>query len=191
MLLRSMRSGFFSTIFLGLLVMGGVSLVFTDWNGMFKGGGNKTDVAKIDGTPIKISEFNSRVNSILRSQKIDPATAYQMGLIDNILSNEIYDILIKKNAAELGIQVEDRIIAEQIKEMIAPLKKDGVDDKAALKQFLEMQGMSEKQLTTALRDELTSKILKSTISSSVYIPKALTEDVIAYKNETRNVDIAF
>lgn len=124
MILRSMRSGFFSKAFLGLLVLGGASLVFTDWNGMFRGGGiNKTDVAKIDGTPIKISEFSNRVNHVIRNQQIDAATAYKVGLIDNILSSEIYDIQMKKNALDLGIRVEDRIVAEQIKQLIAPLKK--------------------------------------------------------------------
>lgn len=191
MILRSMRNGFFSALFLGLLVLGGVSLIFTDWNGMFKGGVNKTDVAKVDGTPIKIAEFNTRVTRILRQQQIDPAAAYQIGLIDNILSQEIYDLLIKKNAIDLGIRIEDRIIADQIKSYIAPLQKTGVDSKQALKQFLDMQGLSEKQLITALRDELTTKILKGAISSGTYVPAALTHDILSFKNETRNVSYVF
>lgn len=192
MILRSMRSGFFSKAFLGLLVLGGASLVFADWNGMFHGSGiNKTDVAKIDGTPIKISEFNNRASHIIRNQQIDPTTAYKIGLIDNILSNEIYDIQMKKNALDLGIRVEDRIVAEQIKQLIAPVKKDGMDDKAALKQFLEMQGLTEQQLVASLRDELTSNILKSAISSGIYAPQSLVNSILAYKHQTRNIDIAF
>lgn len=192
MILRSMRSGFFSKAFLGLLVLGGASLVFTDWNGMFRGGGiNKTDVAKIDGTPIKISEFSNRVNHVIRNQQIDAATAYKVGLIDNILSSEIYDIQMKKNALDLGIRVEDRIVAEQIKQLIAPLKKEGVDDKTALKKFLEMQGLTELQLVASLRDELTSNILKSAISSGSYAPQSLVNGILAYKNQTRNIDVAF
>lgn len=191
MLLRSMRNGFFSALFLGLLVMGGISLIFTDWNGMFHGGINKTDLAKVDGTPIKIAEFNNRVNNILRQQQINPSAAYQMGLIDNILRQEIFEILLKKDAADLGIRVEDRIIADQVRDMISPLKKDGVADKDALKKFLEMQGMSEAQLTSALRDDLTTKILKATITSGAYIPKSLIDNILAYKNETRSVDVSF
>ena len=191
MLLRSMRNGFFSALFLGLLVLGGVSLLFTDWNGMFHGGINKTDIAKVDGTPIKIAEFNNRVNRILHQQQINQSAAYQMGLIDNILSQEIFEILLKKDAADLGIRIEDRIVADQIRDLISPLKKSGMSDKDALKQFLETQGMSEGQLTSAIRDDLTTKILKATITSGSYIPKPLINNIVAYKNETRSVDIAF
>lgn len=191
MLLRSMRKGFLSAIFLGFLVMGAVGLIFSDWNGMFKGGFNKTDVAKVDGTPIKISEFNNRLNQILRQQNIPAADAYKMGLVDNVLMGEIYEILIKKDAAKLGIRVADRIVAEQIKTLITPYKSATVSDKDALKKFLEVQGMSEKQLVAALRDDLTTKILKSTISSSAYVPQTLAADIQAYRSMTKDVEIVF
>jgi len=191
MLLRSMRKGFLSAIFLGLLVLGAVGLIFSDWHGMFQNGYSKTDVATVDGTPIKIAEFNSRVTNILRQQQIPAAAAYQMGLINNILTSEIFDILVKKDAATLGVRVEDRIIAEQIKNLITPYKTDKVSDKDALKKFLETQGMSEKQLVAALRDDMTSKILKSTISSASYVPDALISSIQSYRGMTKNIEVAF
>lgn len=191
MLLRTMRKGFLSAIFLGLLVLGAVGLVFSDWTGSFKGGTGSTNVAEIDGTPIKIAEFNNRVTRVLRDQQIPPAAAYQMGLINNILNGEIFEILIKKDAAKLGIKVEDRIVAEQIKNLITPYKSDKVSDKDALKKFLEMQGMSEKQLVAALRDDLTTKILKATIATAAYTPDALMSNLQAYKGINKNVEFVF
>ncbi len=191
MLLRSMRKGFLSAIFLGLLVMGAVGLIFSDWHGMFQSGYSKTDVATVDGTPIKIAEFNSRVTNILRQQQIPTAAAYQMGLINNILTSEIFEILVKKDAAKLGIRIEDRLIAEQIKSLIAPYKSATVSDKDALKKFLETQGLSEKQLVTALRDDMTSKILKSTISSASYVPDSLISSIQSYRGMTKNLEVAF
>lgn len=191
MLLRSMRKGFLSAIFLGLLVMGAVGLIFSDWHGMFQNGYSKTDVATVDGTPIKIAEFNSRVTHILRQQQIPPAAAYQMGLINNILTSEIFEILMKKDAAQLGIRIEDRIIAEQIKTLIAPYKSAQVSDKDALKKFLDMQGMSEKKLVEALRDDLTSKILKSTISTASYVPDILVSNIQTYHGMTKNIEVVF
>ena len=188
MLLRTMRKGFLSAIFLGLLVLGAVGLVFSDWTGSFKGGTGSTNVAEIDGTPIKIAEFNNRVSRVLRDQQIPPAAAYQMGLINNILNGEIFEILIKKDAAKLGIKVEDRIVAGQIKALITPYKSDKVSDKDALKKFLEMQGMSEKQLVAALRDDLTTKILKATIATSSYTPDALMSNLQAYKGINKNIE---
>ena len=191
MLLRSMRKGFFSALFLALLVLGGVSLVFTDWNGMFKGGTSKTDVAKVDGTPIKISEFNSRVTRVLHSQQVSADAAYQMGLINNILMQDILAILMKKDAASLGIRIEDRIIAEQIKATIAPYKKDGESDKDTLKRVLEMQGLNEKMLIASMRDELTSKILQSTLATANTAPRALIDDLYAAQHQSRTVELAF
>lgn len=186
-----MRSGALSAFFLGLLVLGGISLVFTDWNGMFRSGFGKTDLAIVDGTPIKIAEFNSHANAIMRQQNINPATAYETGVIDNILYGEIYNLLLKKNANSLGIRVEDRIIANQIKDLISPLKSGDISDKDALQKFLQMQGISEKQLTKTLRDDLTTKILKSIITGGTYIPKSLTTDILAHSNETRDLEVVF
>ncbi|HAJ90628.1 MAG TPA: hypothetical protein DCM27_06420, partial [Rhodospirillaceae bacterium] len=143
------------------------------------------------GTPIKIAEFNNRVTHILRQQQIPVVEAYQMGLIKNLLTNEIFEILVKKDAARLGIRIEDRIIAEQIKTLIAPYKSATVNDRDALKKFLEIQGMSEKQLVATLRDELTSRILKSTLSSASYVPDALLSDLQAYHGMTKNLEVIF
>lgn len=82
MLLRSMRNGFLSAIFLGLLVMGAMGLILSDWNGMFRGGVTATDVAVVDGEPIKIQDFHNRLSNALRSRNIDPKDAYQLGLVD-------------------------------------------------------------------------------------------------------------
>lgn len=191
MLLRSMRKGFLSAMFLGMLVLGAFGLIFSDWHGMFQNGYSKTDAASVDGTPIKIAEFNTRVTNILRQQQIPAAAAYQMGLINNVLSGEIFEILVKKDAAKLGIRVSDRIIAEQIKAFIAPYKTAGMTDQEALKKLLEVQGMSEKQLVNAIRDDLTSKILKTTISSASYVPDALVSNLQSYQQMTKNVEFAF
>ena len=188
MILRSMRNGFFSAIFLGLLVLGGFSLVLTDWNGMFRGGGiTKTDIAVVDGTPIKISEFNNIVNRVLRNQQIDPAQAYQSGVLDNILQNEILTRVLAIAANDYGIRVEDKHIAKQIKSLITPLTTSETDSKQALKQFLQMQGMSEKALVSIIRSEIETELLKSSIAVNSYVPNAMSEDIAAYRDTTRTV----
>jgi len=190
MLLSTMRKGFLSAIFLGLLVLGAVGLIFSDWTGSYRGVGS-TDVAKVDGTPIKMSEFNNNVKRILQTQKIDPSTAYQMGLINNILNGQITDLLIQKDATKLGIKIEDSMIAEQVKAIIEPYKQEGMSDKDALKLFLEQNAMSEKKLVGILRDDLTSNILKSTIASAAYAPEILINALTSYQNISRNVDFVF
>lgn len=191
MLLRSMRKGFLSAIFLALLVLGAFSLILSDSTGTLRGSIGTGNVAEVDGTAIKLQEFNSRVSRVLREQNIPPAKAYEMGLISNILNNEVFSLLIQKDALDMGIRVEDRIIAEQIKSFIAPLKYSGLSDKDALKKFLELQGVTEKQLVAELRADLTSRILSATITSASYVPKSLVKDLEKYSSATKNIDILF
>lgn len=188
MILRSMRNGFFSALFLALLVLGGFSLVLTDWNGMFRDGGiAKTDVAVVNGTPIKIAEFNTLANRILRNQRIDPSRAYEMGVIDNILQSEILSRVLALAAHDYGISVEDKHVARQISALISPLVTKESDPKQALQQFLKMQGMSEKDLVRTIRHEMETELLKATIASSVYVPQILQHDISSYRGMTRTV----
>jgi len=183
-----MRNGFFSALFLALLVLGGLSLVLTDWNGMFRGGGiTKTDVAVVNGTPIKIAEFNTTVNRILRNQRLDTKQAYDMGLIDNILQNEVLGRILDLSAIDYGISVEDKYVADQIQQLIAPLVAQGTDKKQALAQFLQMQGMSEKTLVQLIRSEIQSNMLKTSIGSASYIPSAMSSDIAAYKDIAKTI----
>ncbi|MCB1550958.1 MAG: peptidyl-prolyl cis-trans isomerase [Alphaproteobacteria bacterium] len=188
MILRSMRNGFFSAIFLGLLVLGGLSLVMTDWNGMFRNGGiTKTDIAIVNGTPIKIAEFNNMANRILRNQRIDPSQAYEMGVLDNILQSEILTRVLALAASDYGIKVEDKHVAKQVQSLITPLVTSETNNKQALQQFLQMQGMTEKGLVELIRSEIETELLKSTIASSVYVPKPIAEDMASYKGATRTI----
>lgn len=114
---------------------------------MFRNGGlSKTDIAVVDGTPIKIAEFNTMASRILRNQNINTQTAYRSGLLNNILQNEIITRLLQKSAKDMGIEVEDKYVAQQIKNLIAPLVPAAGSEKAALQQFLTMQGLNEKAL---------------------------------------------
>lgn len=189
MLLRKMRNGFFSALFLGLLVMGGFSLVLSDWSGMFHNGGlQKTDVAVINGEPIKINEFNTLVTRVLRNQRVSAEDAYKMGLIDNILQGEVFNRVLDLSTADYGIVVEDKYVANQIKEIIQPLKSEGVDDKTAFNRLLQMQGMNERYFTKLLRSEMQNNLLKNAVNSASYIPNDLAQNIIDYRNITKTVD---
>ena len=191
MLLRSMRKGFFSALFLGLLVAGAAGLMLSDWNGFFRNGVTTTDVAKVDGEPVKIAEFNSRLTNALRAQNIEAAQAYELGIVDNVLQSEIMGIVMRRSTAKYGIRVADNFIAEQVRDIIGPFKTDGVSEKDALNKFLQMQGLSEQQLVSILRQETASNVLRNAISSASYIPSAQVAAISAFRNETRSVEYIF
>lgn len=186
MILRSMRSGLLSAIFLGILVLGGFSLVLTDWNGFFHGPGvSKTDVAKVDGHPIKASEFNAQVSRVLHNQNINPAMAYQAGVIDNILQGEIVSRLMHRAALDFGVEIEDKFVAEQISSLIEPMITKDVDNKRALQQFVQMQGMSEKQLVSLVRGNIEENVIRGVLNSANYVPRDQISDLLSYERLTR------
>lgn len=183
-----MRNGFFSALFLGLLVLGGLSLVLSDWNGMFQGSGiTKTDIAVVNGTPIKIAEFNTMANRVMHQQRIDPATAYESGLIDNILQSEILSRILGAASGDYGLNVEDKHVAKQVSALITPLINAETDKKQALQQFLRMQGMNEKDLVKIIRQEMQTDLLKSGIAGSVYVPAGLEDDLRSFRALTKTL----
>ena len=191
MILRHMRKGIFSAMFLGLLVMGGVGLVLTDWNGMFRGGITNTDLAVIDGEPLKIAEFDQSVRRVLRAQNMNPAQAYEQGLLSSFLQSEILNRLFIRESSRLGLAVDDKFVAKKIQNLITPFTGEGESPKEALARFLQMQGMSEAGLVAKLRSEISTSLLKTTLVQSSYIPSQLAQDIQKFKNEERTVETVF
>lgn len=182
-----MRSGLLSAIFLGILVLGGFSLVLTDWNGMFHGvGASKTDVAKVDGHPIKASEFNALLERQLRTSGIGVDMAYKSGFVDQVLQSEVVSRLMKRAAKDFGIEVDDSFVAQQILSLVEPLVNKDVNKKQALRQFVQMQGMSEAQLVTLVRDEIEKNLVRGTLMSANYVPNDLLADILSYKGLSRS-----
>lgn len=191
MILRHMRKGIFSAMFLGLLVMGGVGLVLTDWNGMFRGGITNTDIAVIDGEPLKIAEFDQTIRRVLRAQNMTPTQAYEQGLLASFLQGEVLNRLFVRESARLGLAVDDKFVAQKIQNLIKPLTAEGESPKEALARFLQMQGMSESALVAKLRSEISTSLLKTTLVQSSYIPAPLVQDIQKFKTEERNVESVF
>lgn len=187
-MLRTMRSGFFKYVFLGILLMGGAGLVMMDWTGSYQATGQSSEVAVIDGQPIRTVEFDRFVQRVLRSQNMDARSAYNVGLIDQILQLQISDTLLNKAARDYGIIVDDKIVATQISKMLDPLVQSGMSKRDTLAQLLQGQGMSESDLVNNLKGDLSRRLLTETITASSYIPAALAADLYAYRREQRSVE---
>lgn len=188
MLLLKMRSGIFSSLFLGFLLLGGAGLVLMDWTGSYKATGMTNEVAVIDGHPIRTIEFDRFVQRVLRTQNMDARTAYNVGLIDQILELQITDTLLSRAAREFGIVVDDKTIASQISKMLEPMAgKDG-SKKETLARLLQSQGMSEADLVNNLRQDMSRKLVTQAITGNIYIPALLASDLHAYRTESRDVE---
>lgn len=188
MLLSKMRSGIFSYLFLGFLLMGGAGLVLMDWTGSYSGGGGSHDVAVVAGERITAVEFDRFARRVAQSQNLDTHTAYQAGIMDQILQLQIMDILMQKAAFDNGVVVADKEVARQVNKMIEPMAGKEGDRKQVLKQVLMSQNMSEAELVSNLRNDMTRGVLRDSIAQNYYVPAALARDLYGYQHETRSVE---
>lgn len=188
-MLKQMRSGAQSTILktllFGMLLMAMAGLALMDVQGMFRNGPGANVVASIDGQKISTAEFDRMVQQTLRARQISQANAYQAGLPQQILRDEIDMRMIARAAHDAGIVANDVLAAKQIKEMIRPLTGKGVSEKEALSRLLQAYGMSEGQLVWTLKSQIATQQLYAAMTAGAYAPQREVEDLVKYKNEWR------
>jgi len=195
-MLRSMRdgakSGFLKFILLGFMALAVGGLVLTDVGGFFRGGVSNNVVAKGKGIEITIQEFDRNLRRILAQQGIGAEEAYASGIIERVLRGEVQNRILTKEAMKLGINPNDETVAKQISIMAAPLARDGVSKRDALRQTLRAQGISEAEFVEAVRQEMGNNMLQMAIvSGASFLPAAQAKALYQYENETRSFNGLF
>ncbi|MAH06225.1 MAG: hypothetical protein CL561_11775 [Alphaproteobacteria bacterium] len=190
-MLKSMRSGVFSGLFLVLLVMGAAGLILTDAGGFFGSGIKTSDVAKVGSHTINSRPFDNKLRRILSMQGVDPQAAYDMGLVHQALFREIRDLLMLQGANDLGIAISNEEITDYINEIIEPYMDEDTTSKKSeiLASLLRQNGMTETIFIEDAQREMTNAIVNNAIkSAAVYTPKLLAKDLNAFSEETRNIE---
>jgi peptidyl-prolyl cis-trans isomerase D len=195
-MLNAMRDGAHSRIIkfvlFSFLVMATLGMVLMDVGGFFRNGGvGNNSVARAGKDNISSVTFDRAVQRTLQQQGIAPREAYQYGLVDQILKNEISTRLMTRAAADMGLYVGDRDVASQINSLIEPLTKQqpGLSRKDILHRVLQAQGMGEQELVGSLRQSMMNSLLQGTVQAGAMIPsrqEALA--LYAHRNETRTVE---
>lgn len=194
-MLNAMRDGVKSKVIkfflFSLLVLATGGMVFTDVGGFFRGGVGVNTVIKVGQDSISGPAFDRAVQRITSAQGMSSKQAYQMGLVDQIVHQEINNSLLKQAAIKNGIFVGDDQVALQINQMLAPALKGqaGVSRKDVLRRILQTQGMSEHELVSTIRQSMMSTILQSTIQTGAsIIPRQEAVNLYRVQNETRTVE---
>lgn len=192
MLLNAMRqgakTGLIKFLLFGLLVLAVGGMIFMDVGGFFRNGVGQGSVARIGREQMSAGAFDNTVRRVLASQNIDTAQAYQFGLIDRIMTGEISNTLFYKAAYDAGIYVGDQEIADQIGRIVSPMVSDGMTKKEVLRRILMNQGMSEGQFIHALRQEMSTNVLRTALQTGTgFTPPQEARDLYQYQNERRTV----
>ncbi len=190
-MLRALRdgakSGWLKYILLGTLVLAAGGLVLTDVGGFFRGGISTNLVAKGKGIEISTARFDRNVRRVLSRQGMSPQEAYRLGLINQILNNEIQVQILTQEARKLGINVSDKTVTQQISKLAEPLASDGVSKSDALKQILRSQGVSEGEFVQSIRQEMGNTLFRNALlSGATGITKQEAAALYKYRNEKRH-----
>lgn len=193
-MLKSLRdgakSGFLKFILLGFMALAVGGLVLTDVGGFFRGGVSNNNVAEgKKGIEITAREFDRVVRRILSRQGMTPQEAYRLGLINQILNNEIQTRILTRSAYDLGLVVGDEAVTAQIAELAEPLAQDGTSKSEAVKQILRAQGVSEGEFISTIRQEMAVNLFRNALLSGAgNISEAQAKTLYQYQNENRQFE---
>ncbi len=186
------KSGFMRFILFGFMVLAVGGLVMMDVGGFFRGGVSRTSIAKIDGQELPITIFDRTLRRVLANQSLDIQTAYRLGFVNQVLSNEISNNLTQRAALDMGLEIGDNIVLKQINKLIEPLVTEELTKKAALTAVLRNQGMTEQSFIRMIKAEMTNMLLRNTIQIGTdFGPEKEALDLYQHKNEERTVKVVF
>jgi peptidyl-prolyl cis-trans isomerase D len=190
-MMQFMRKGLFSGIFIVLLVLGGFSLVLTDWTGSFRSGVTSNDVARIAGERISQAEFGQLVGRALQSERVSPQQAYQMGLVNQILTSEMWNRMLVKAAHGYGIMVGDEALVRHLQMIAAPVaEQNKTTTRQVIQKFIEQQGISETQFLESMRREITTDLTRKLITGGASLRSPLmVDDMMRWQFQKRNARI--
>ena len=192
-MLQKMRSGaqsiLIKVLLFGILLLAMLGLAFTDVQGMFRSGGSITTgtVAKVGGQKITAMEFDNIFQRTLRQQNIGNDEALRNALPMMVLNQEINTRLYARTAYDLGLIVDDKTVARELKNnVIGPIAAEaGVSEKEALQRLLTSLGISERAFVDSFKSQIASETLVSTLPAAARAPEQMIADALKRRFEWR------
>ncbi len=193
-MLQAMRNGMNSWItksifsLLLLLALGG--LVLSDTGGFFRGGVNKGSVAKIGGQEVSFVEFDKIYRTAIDEfpyKTLLNVPEYRYALAKETLQKEIETRIVGLTANDLGLVIDDKIAAKNLREYLKPLTEEGnMLDKTALQYILQKRRISEDMLVNNIKNQTAIRLLMSSITAPVHPSKQMIFDIYQIENEMRS-----
>ena len=175
--LRKFSETVMAKIFIALIAL---SFVFWGINDFYRSDYNST-IAEIDGDEISFNEFPNEFNRIIRNNNIQ---SQKIAIEKNIhilaISNIISEKLLKLHAKNLGIIIDDTVIAIEIKNS-NEFKDKEVFSRTKYEKFLLEKNINSKILEEQINKNLKQKIIINSITG--YIPNNKKNSEIILSNK--------
>lgn len=175
--LRKFSETLTAKIFIALIAL---SFVFWGINDFYKSSYNNA-IAEINGDEISFNEFTKEYSKIIRNNNIQ---SQKLAIEKNIhiiaISNIISEKLLKIHAKNLGILIDDTVIAIEIKNN-NEFKEKEIFSRTKYEKFLLERNINSKILEEQIDRNLKRKIITNSFNGYVPNSKKISETVLSTK----------
>ena len=175
--LRKFSETLTAKIFIALIAL---SFVFWGINDFYKSSYNNA-IAEIDGDEISFNEFTKEYSKIIRSNNIQ---SQKLAIEKNIhiiaISNIVSEKLLKIHAKNLGILIDDTVIAIEIKNN-NEFKEKEIFSRTKYEKFLLERNINSKILEEQIDRNLKRKIITNSFNGYIPNSKKISETVLSTK----------
>lgn len=175
--LRKFSETLTAKIFIALIAL---SFVFWGINDFYKSSYNNA-IAEINGDEISFNEFTKEYSKIIRNNNIQ---SQKLAIEKNIhiiaISNIISEKLLKIHAKNLGILINDTVIAIEIKNN-NEFKEKEIFSRTKYEKFLLERNINSKILEEQIDRNLKRKIITNSFNGYIPNNKKISETVLITK----------
>jgi peptidyl-prolyl cis-trans isomerase D len=175
--LRKFSETLTAKIFIALIAL---SFVFWGINDFYKSSYNNA-IAEINGDEISFNEFTKEYSKIIKKNNIQ---SQKLAIEKNIhiiaLSNIISEKLLKIHAKNLGILIDDTVIAIEIKNN-NEFKEKEMFSRTKYEKFLLERNINSKILEEQIDRNLKRKIITNSLNGYIPNNKKISETVLSAK----------
>ena len=175
--LRKFSETLTAKIFIALIAL---SFVFWGINDFNKSSYNNA-IAEINGDEISFNEFTKEYSKIIRNNNIQ---SQKLAIKKNIhiiaISNIVSEKLLKIHAKNLGILIDDTVIAIEIKNN-NEFKEKEIFSRTKYEKFLLERNINSKILEEQIDRNLKRKIITNSLNGYIPNSKKISETVLSTK----------
>ena len=175
--LRKFSETLTAKIFIALIAL---SFVFWGINDFYKSSYNNA-IAEINGDEISFNEFTKEYSKIIRNNNIQ---SQKLAIEKNIhiiaISNIISEKLLKIHTKNLGILIDDTVIAIEIKNN-NEFKEKEIFSRTKYEKFLLERNINSKILEEQINRNLKRKIITNSFNGYIPNSKKISETVLSTK----------
>ena len=175
--LRKFSETLTAKIFIALIAL---SFVFWGINDFYKSSYNNA-IAEINGDEISFNEFTKEYSKIIRNNNIQSQKlAIEKNTHIIAISNIVSEKLLKIHAKNLGILIDDTVIAIEIKNN-NEFKEKEIFSRTKYEKFLLERNINSKILEEQIDRNLKRKIITNSFNGYIPNSKKISETVLSTK----------